>query len=149
MRKSRKRILVLCVLVAIAIFALGFPSGRELFPMRTPNAHETFYQYVALELDAPALCAKLSPSTVLPGGFFIAASYARSDCYANLARRYDQPSLCWSARRLGSLSLLSDQTSRLSCFWDVWRRAPEPNLSTYMPGREDLVAIFAEMGYQP
>jgi hypothetical protein len=146
---SGKRILVLCGRVAVAIFALGYPPGREFSTMRPPNAHETFYQYIAFEFDAPALCAKLSPSTVLPGGFFIAASYARSDCYAKLARHYDRPSLCWSGRRLGSFSLLSEQTSRLSCFWDVWHRAPDPSLSTYMPGREDLVAIFAEMGYQP
>jgi hypothetical protein len=146
---SRKRILVLCGLIAIAIFALGYPPGREFFPMRPPNAHETFYQYIAFEFDAPGLCAKVSPSATLPGGFFIAASYARSDCYAKLARRYDRPTLCWSARRLGSFSLLSEQTSRLSCFWDVWHRAPDPSLSTYMLGREDLVAIFTEMGYQP
>ena len=146
---SRKRILVLCGLIAIAIFALGYPPGREFSTIHPPNAHETFYQYIALEFDAPGLCAKVSPSATLPGGFFIAASFTRSDCYAKLARRYDRPSLCWNARRLGSISLLSEQTSRLSCLWDVWHRAPEPNLSTYMPAREDLVAIFAEMGYQP
>ena len=37
----------------------------------------------------------------------------------------------------------------MTCFWDVLQRAPDPSLSTYMPGRNDLVTIFAEMGYRP
>ena len=135
------------MLVVVGILVLG--HFRDASKMRGTNSHETFYQYVAFELDDAALCAKVSPSALIPGGIFIAASYARSDCYSKIALRYDRPSLCWSAKRLGMPALLSEQTSPLACFWDVMRRAPDVGVSTYMPARADLVSIFGEMGYRP
>jgi hypothetical protein len=145
---SRGVVLAIASIIAIAA-AIAFLPAPDLSAMRAPNAHETFYQYVAFELDAPELCEKLSPSAMLPGGIFIAPSYARSDCYANLARRYDRPRLCLSARRLGSIAIFSQQTSRLSCIVAVLRRAPDAGVSTYMPSPGDLVSMFAEMGYRP
>jgi len=135
------------VLVVVAALAVG--RTPDFGKMRGPNPHETFYQYVAFELDAPALCAKLSSSAFIPGGIFIAPSYARSDCYAVIARRYDRPSLCFRARRLGAIALLSEQTSPLACLVEVARRGRDAGISTYMPDRADLASIFAEMGYRP
>jgi hypothetical protein len=147
-RRRRNAIFALfATLVVAGIVAFGW--SPDFSKMRGPNPHETFYQYVAFELDDAALCEKLSPSSFIPGGIFIARSYARSDCYAKIALRYDRPSLCWRARRLGTPAVLSEQTSPLSCFVDVMRRAPDLGASTYMPAREDLVSIFAEMGYRP
>jgi hypothetical protein len=134
-------------LVVVAIVAFGW--SPDFSKLRAPNPHETFYQYAAFELDDAALCEKISPSSLIPGGIFIARSYARSDCYAKIALRYDRPSLCWKARRLGLPAILSEQTSPLSCFWGVMRRAPDVGVSTYMPARNDLVSIFTEMGYRP
>lgn len=134
-------------LVVVAALALG--RTPNFGKMRGPNPHETFYQYIAFELDAPALCDKLSPSAFIPGGIFIAPSYARSDCYAVVARRYDRPSLCFRARRLGAFALLSEQTSPLACLVEVARRGRDAGVSTYMPDRADLASIFAEMGYRP
>ena len=147
-RRRRNSIVVLLVtLVVVGILVFG--HAPDFSKMRAPNSHETFYQYVAFELDDAALCGKLSPSSFIPGGIFIAQSYARSDCYAKIALRYDRPSLCWSATRLGMPAILSEQTSVSSCFVNVMRRAPDVGVSTYMPAREDLVSIFAEMGYRP
>lgn len=119
---SRAWFAAAATLAVVAV--LAFAPSPDFSTMRAPNPHETFYQYVAFELDAPALCGKLSPSALIPGGIFIAPSYARSDCYVVLARRYDRPSLCFSARRLGGFAILSEQTSPFSCFWNVMRRAP-------------------------
>jgi hypothetical protein len=141
---SRVVFAVALTLVVVVIFAFARSSK-----MRPPNSHETFYQYVAFELDDPALCEKLSPSSLIPGGIFIAQSYARSDCYDKIALRYDRPSLCLKARRLGLPAILSEQISPLRCLVNVMRRAPDVGISTYMPAREDLVSIFAEMGYRP
>ena len=135
--------------IIAVVAAIVFLPRPNLSAMRAPNAYETFYQYVAFELDAPELCEKLSLSAMLPGGIFIAPSYARSDCYDKLARRYDRPRLCLSARRLGSISIFSQQTSRSSCLVDVLRYAPDVAVSTYMPSPSDLVSIFAGMGYRP
>ena len=147
-RRRRNTIFALfATLVVVGIVAFGW--SPDFSKLRAPNPHETFYQYVAFEMDAPALCEKISPSAFIPGGIFIAQSYARSDCYAKIALRYDRPSLCWKAKRLGVPAILSEQTSPLSCFVDVMRRAPDVGVSTYMPAREDLVSILAEMGYRP
>ena len=143
-----RRILVPFV-TTFAIAAFFYLPGPNRGRTRPPNTNETFYQYIAFELDAPALCGKLSPAAILPGGFFIAQSYARSDCYAKLALHFDHPALCWKAPRLGSLAIFSEQTSRMSCWWQVLRDAPEPNISTYMPNPNELNAIFAAMGYRP
>jgi hypothetical protein len=138
-RKRRKAIFALfATLGAVGIVAFG--RSPDSSKIRTPNPHETFYQYVAFELDAPSLCEKLSPSAFIPGGVFIAQSYARSNCYAKIALRHDRPSLCWKAERLGMPAILSEQTSPLSCFVDVIRRAPDIGISTYMPARADLQA---------
>jgi hypothetical protein len=148
-RSIGSRILLLFAIVVVALAALAYSPAPDFAKMHRPNPHETFYQYVAFEFDAPALCDKLSPSALIPGGFFIAPSYARSDCYDTIARRYDRPALCWRARRLGSFAPLEEQTSIATCFWDVFQRAPDRSISTYMPGRNDVVTIFAEMGYRP
>jgi hypothetical protein len=145
---SRGVLLAIASAIAVA-GAFAFLPTPDFSTMREPNAHETFYQYIAFELDAPELCEKLSPAAMIPGGIFIAPSYARSDCYDKIARRYDRPWLCLSARRLGSLAIFSQHTSRLSCFVDVVRHAPDAGVSTYMPNLGDLVSIFAEMGYRP
>jgi hypothetical protein len=148
-RRALSRVLFAVALTLVVIVILAFERSSDFSKMRPPNSHETFYQYVAFELDAPALCEKLSPSSLIPGGIFIAQSYARSDCYAKIALRYDRPSLCWDARRLGLPAILSEQISPLRCLLNVMRRAPDVGISTYMPAREDLVSIFAEMGYRP
>ncbi len=148
-RSIGSRILLLFAIVVVSLAALAYSPAPDFAKMHRPNPHETFYQYVAFEFDAPALCDKLSPGALIPGGFFIAPSYARSDCFATIARRYDRPALCWRARRLGSFAPLEEQTSIVTCFWDVFQRAPDPSISTYMPGRNDVVTIFAEMGYRP
>jgi hypothetical protein len=145
-RRGLLRVLFALALTLVVVVILAFERSSK---MRPPNSHETFFQYIAFELDAPALCEKLSPSSVIPGGIFIAQSYARSDCYAKIALRYDRPSLCWNAKRLGLPAILSEQISPLRCLVNVMRRAPDVGISTYMPAREDLVSIFAEMGYRP
>jgi hypothetical protein len=148
-RPALSLLLFAVALILVVVVILVFDRRSDFSKMRPPNSHETFYQYVAFELDAPALCRKLSPSAVIPAGIFIAQSYARSDCYAKIALRYDRPSLCWNAKRLGLPAILSEQISPLRCFLNVTRRAPDVGISTYMPAREDLVSIFAEMGYRP
>ena len=79
-RSIGSRILLLFAIVVVALAALAYSPAPDFAKMHRPNPHETFYQYVAFEFDAPALCDKLSPGALIPGGFFIAPSYARSDC---------------------------------------------------------------------
>jgi len=147
-RTTRARIVFILALAGFAIVALANYPLPDYSKMRAPNANETFIQYVAFELDAPALCEKLAQSAILPGGIFIARSYARSECYATIARRYNQPALCWHAHRLGSISILDEQVSPIACWLQVERNAPDPSLSTYMPSPTDLNSIFAAMGYR-
>jgi hypothetical protein len=146
-RTTRARIFLLLALTAFAIAALVYSPMPDYARMRPPNPHETFFQYVAFEFDAPALCEKLSPSAVIPGGIFIAPSYARSACYAKIARRYNQPALCWRAHRLGAIALIEEQVSPVACWWQVIRDAPDRRISTYMPSPTDLNSVFAAMGY--
>jgi hypothetical protein len=116
MNSKRRRDAIFALFATLVVVGIvAFDWSSDSSKMRAPNPHEKFYQYVAFELDDASLCEKLSPSSLIPGGVFIAQSYARSDCYAKIALRYDRPSLCWKARRLGVPGILSEQTSPLSC----------------------------------
>ena len=113
--------------------------------MRRAAQQDELYRYVAQELAEPSICDEIPWSVESPGGFFIAPSYERSNCYAFIAGRTKNPTICWQVRRLGSVSLLSQQTSMWSCFRDAWRGfnggiAVSP---------ENLVAFFAKLGYDP
>jgi hypothetical protein len=63
----RWRILFALALVGLVIVALVYSPAPDPSKTRGPNANETFYQYIAFELDAGAM-PKLSPTAILPGG---------------------------------------------------------------------------------
>jgi len=113
--------------------------------MRPVNQQDELYRYVAQELDEPSLCEEIPWSAESPGGFFIAPSYERSNCYAFIAGRTKNPSLCWQVRRLGAFRLLSQQTSLWSCIADA-RRGLHAGIGV---DPEDLVKFFTRLGYDP
>ena len=97
---------------------LARPAPRHAARQSTGRA---FYRYVAQELDEPALCDEIPWSAESPGGFFIAPSYERSNCYAFIAGRTKNPGSAGSVKRLGAFRLLSQQTSMWSCVADARR----------------------------
>jgi hypothetical protein len=100
---------------------------------------------VAQELAELALCDEIPWSAESPGGFFIAPSYERSNCYAFIAGRTKNPSLCWKVKRLGAFRLLSQQTSMWSCFVAA-RRGLHAGIAE---SPENLVGFFTRLGYDP
>jgi len=136
--------------LVLAIGAFVFLSGVQSWPdllhgMRPVNQQDELYRYVAQELDQPALCDEIPWSAESPGGFFIAPSYERSNCYAFIAGRTKNPWLCWKVRRLGAFRLLSQQTSMWSCLGDA-RRGMNAGIGVTP---EDLVSFFNRLGYDP
>jgi len=113
--------------------------------MRRVNQQDELYRYVAQELDEPALCDEIPWSAESPGGFFIAPSYERSNCYAFIAGRTKNPWLCWKVKRLGAFRVLSQQTSMWSCLVDA-RRGLHAGIAV---NPEELVAFFNRLGYDP
>ena len=113
--------------------------------MRRVNRDDGIYRFVAQELSEPAICEQISWSAESPGGFFIAPSYERSNCYAFIAGRTKNLSLCWKVKRLGVFRLLSQQTSMWSCLADAWRGLHAGVGIT--PG--ELVDFFTRLGYDP
>jgi hypothetical protein len=135
------------ILLAGAIaFLLGIGSWPDqIRGMRPSNKSEEFYRYVAQELAEPALCKKIPWSVMSPGGFFISPSYERSECYEFIAERTKNPWLCWSVKRLGTFSVLSEQTS----MWRCANRAVHGWNGGIGISQANLVGFFNQMGYDP
>jgi hypothetical protein len=147
-KRSRRWLRISALIVALAAFL--FLSGIQSWPdqirgMRAGNENESFYSYVAQQLAEPAICDKVSWSAMLPGGFFLSPSYERSQCYDFIAGRTRNPWLCWSVRRLGAFSFLSEQTSTWTCLKHALQGW---NAGTAISSVE-LVEFFGEMGYDP
>jgi len=143
-----KRHLAALVLALSGVFV--FLSGITSWPdqlrgMRRVNREDGIYRYVAQELAEPAICEEIPWSAESPGGFFIAPSYERSNCYAFIAGRTKNLSLCWKVKRLGVFRLLSQQTSMWSCLADAWRGLH----AGVGINPEELVDFFTRLGYDP
>ncbi len=134
----------------LLVGAVASLSGVRSWPdqilgMRPANKSEQFYRYIAQQLAEPSLCKKIPWSVMSPGGFFIAPSYERSECYDFIAGRTKNPWLCWKVRRLGAFNWLSEQTSVWSCLnhaihgWD----------GGIAISQSDLIYFFTQMGYDP
>jgi len=133
-------------LAAIFVFLSGITSWPDqLRGMRRVNQEDGIYRYVAQELAEPSLCEEIPWSAESPGGFFIAPSYERSNCYAFIAGRTKNLSLCWKVKRLGVFRLLSQQTSMWSCLADAWHGLH----AGVGISPEDLVSFFTRLGYDP
>lgn len=139
--------------LAVLVLALGgfaFLSGITSWPdqlrgMRRVNQQDELYRYVAQELAEPSLCDEIPWSAESPGGFFIAPSYERSNCYAFIASRTKNLGLCWKVRRLGAFRLLSEQTSMWSCLAAA-RHGMNAGVGV---APEKLVDFFTRLGYDP
>lgn len=143
-----KRHLAALVLALSGVFV--FLSGITSWPdrlrgMRRVNRQDGIYRYVAQELAEPAICEEIPWSAESPGGFFIAPSYERSNCYAFIAGRTKNLPLCWKVKRLGVFRMLSQQTSMWSCLADAWRGLHAGVGIT----PEDLIDFFTRLGYDP
>jgi hypothetical protein len=135
---------------AVTAAALVALSGVRSWPdqwrgMRPGNRSEELYRYVAQQLEAPALCQKISSSAMVPGGFFIAPSYTRSDCYDFIAGRTRRPALCWHVQRLGAFQPLNQQTS----IWSCLDHATHGWNAGIAVSPRDLVEFFEAIGYDP
>lgn len=136
----------LAVGAGVALWASGITSWLdELRGMRPATRAESFSRYVAQELAAPELCQKISWAAEEPGGFFIATSYVRSQCYAFIAGRTRNVSLCWRVRRLGVLRPLDEQMSKWACLRDALRGMN----AGIAVSSTDLTDFFARMRYDP
>lgn len=146
-RLSRRWRVTLVLLAAfVALMASGIMSWPdELRGMRPSNRREGFFRYAAQQLNEPSLCAKIPWSVRLPGGFFIAPSYERSECYDFIAARTKNPWLCWRVRRLGAFHVLDEQTSMWSCL----QRAIQGWNGGIALSPAELVNSFDELGYTP
>jgi len=147
MKRSRKiwiGIAVPLLIVAVYISNLG-SLPEQARGLRLPNEHEELYRYVAQEADEPALCDKISWTAIGPGGFFTEPSFYRSECYDTIAGRTRNAVLCLKVRRLGAISLISEQTSMWSCM----KHAREGFFSGIAVSSSPLSRFFSEMGYNP
>jgi hypothetical protein len=145
-RRRGWRIFTVLVAVALVLFFSGAASWPDrLKGMRPVNERDELFRYMAQELAEPALCAKIPWSVESGGGFFLAPSYERSNCYAFIAGRTRNPWLCWRVRRLGAWSFLSRQTSMWSCLQDA-RRGLSAGIAM---SPTSLAGFFAELGYEP
>ena len=71
-----------------------------------PNAFEAAYEYLAITLDAPELCERISPDTVEHGPIFgnsdMRIRYLQSMCFFNMAAKRRDPSLCKRVRTIST-----------------------------------------------
>lgn len=142
----RWRAAYIVIFLVVTVSQSGIRSWPDQFRgMRPGNKYEEFYRYIAQELAEPGLCEKISWTAILPGGFFEARSYVRSECYEYIAGNTKNPWLCWRVKRYGAFSLLSSQTSMWSCLDYAihgWNGGVGINA-------DELTGFFSEMGYDP
>jgi hypothetical protein len=136
--------------IGLAVVAAAYLAGVTTWidqwrGMREGNEYEAFYGYMAQQLDESSICDKISWAARISGGFFIAPSYERSECYQTVAGNTRNAWPCWRVRRLGAQSLLYDQVSMWSCL----RNAAKGSYSGTAISGESLVRIFRMMGYDP
>jgi hypothetical protein len=145
-RIGKWRLSALVLAFGLFIFLSGITSWPDLLRgMRRVNQQDELYRYIAQELDEPSLCEEIPWSVESPGGFFIAPSYERSNCYSFIAGRTKNPWLCWKVKRLGYFRLLSRQTSMWSCLDGAWHGV----YGGIAVSQEALVAFFTRLGYDP
>jgi hypothetical protein len=134
----------LCAAITGAVWALGAGSWLDLLRgMRPPTEAESFYRYVAQQLEEQSICDKISWTAESPGGFFLAASYERSECYTGIAEARRDPWLCLKVRRLGVVKVWEDQLTPASCF----RRAEKGGHISTGVSDKTLLFYFGAMGY--
>ena len=145
-RVRKWRLAALILLLGLFVFLSGIQSWPDqLRGMRSVNQQDELYRYVAQELAEPALCEEIPWSAESPGGFFIAPSYERSNCYTFIAGRTKNLGLCWKVRRLGPFRFLSQQISMWSCLGEAWHGAN----AGIAVSPENLVGFFTRLGYNP
>ena len=145
-RLGQWRVAALVLALGVFVFLSGITSWPDqLRGMRRVNRDDGIYRFVAQELSEPAICEQIPWSAESPGGFLIAPSYERSNCYAFIAGRTKNLSLCRKVRRLGVFRLLSQQTSMWSCLADAWRGLH----AGVGINPEELVDFFTRLGYDP
>ncbi len=150
MRKKGTRSGLRWTAITLGVVAVIYLAGVTTWidqwrGMRQGNEYEEFYWYVAQQLEEPSICDKISWAAGLPGGFFGAPSYQRSECYDMVAGRTRNSWLCRKVRRLGRQSVLDVQLSMWSCLRDA---AQGRSSGTALLG-ESLVRFFKMMGYDP
>jgi len=84
-----------------------------------PNVFESGYEYLALFLDAPPLCDRISPQTVEHGPIFgnsdMRIRYLQSMCFYNLALQRQDASLCQRVRTISAFLRDGSGVSEARC----------------------------------
>jgi hypothetical protein len=132
-------------LVAALGLALSFAPGWFAVS-RTANEHEMLLAFFAANLGEAALCGRISWAahqrySVLFGGG--GASYARSDCYEQVARARHDAGVCWRVRPLVDFDPQSSGYSALACRRRTLAAAP----SNAEGSDEMLVHTLTQLGY--
>ncbi len=135
-------ILLLCAITEAAGVRSWYDQARG---MQRPGKNDKFFRYLTQELAESTLCEKIPWSAREDGGWFIAPSYERSECYDTIAGNTRKPSLCSKVKRLGPVSLLGEQTSMWSCL----KRSVHGFQSGMAISQGDLAGFFTQMGYDP
>lgn len=94
-RLRKWRVAAIVPLVAAFVFLSGISSWPDqVRGMRPVNQEDELYRYVAQALAEAGLGELIPWSAGPPGGFFLAPSYERSNCYAFIAGRTRDSALC-------------------------------------------------------
>ena len=91
------------LLTAVLVAGAGIVLAAKT---HAPNVFESAYEYLAITLDAPELCDKISPDTVEHGPIFgnsdMRIRYLQSMCFFNMAAKRRDPSLCRRVRTIST-----------------------------------------------
>lgn len=142
--------------LAILLFAAFLAAPRSwagpLPGMRAPNSYEIFYHYVAVNVDAPEICRKISPKAYLTaawGGQGTQISLTRSECYYDVATRFARQDLCANVVPISTVFLNGSHYSPGYCRSKIAKYGPDVSLDLALPDDKVLVRIFSQMGYDP
>jgi hypothetical protein len=135
-------------LLLVAALGLGLSFAPGWFAVSRPaNEHEMLLKSFAAELGESALCGPISWEahqrySVLFGGG--GASYARSDCYEQVARAREDAGVCWRVRPLVDFDPQSSAGhSALSCR----RRTLAGETINALSSDDTLAHTLTQLGY--
>ena len=140
---------VIALLVILGVARYGNTIGRGA--ETTPTNRDFFFSDLALSLNAPQLCEKITPGAVQGLGFNPAGYqvyYVKSDCYYKIAFLYRNPDLCSKVIEKKDSYIDGSRISPKGCTEDFQRDpSGEDNVAYGDPDAQLLQDAMKSVGY--
>jgi hypothetical protein len=144
-------ILILCILgyVLYRVYTGSLYFGNEY----NLSYCQSFVQEVAVNFEQPDLCNKISSSAIGSVAGFnppgIQITYARSDCFGDIAKETGDTNLCTQVKPASTLFLDGSGNNEGSCQFNVSVGTRDMHMLMAAGQNPNLDKIMQQLGYTP